>query len=228
MNAASYHSLFFFISCILSSMVGPFPNLFGKGSSEILREAQDLLETSGISYAYGGSRRGNDAQCAACNLCLGRQKLIPPKRQLAVCPDCKKCSLDCSHFINLVYKRAHLAFPYLDSASMARFSARRLLRSHKLVDLGRQARRAAAGDILVYNGHVVLLEKIHKLFPKVTADIIHSTSGKDLRGPGLGIQRQRLVYIEEFKGPLLKILRHKSLLASMFKAIEQGEMRDQP
>jgi len=62
-----------------------------------------------------------------------------------------------------------------------------------------------AGDLLVYRGHVVIVERVHE---SGVVDIIHATGGKDLKIPGQGIQRERFVRVANFRGPLLRILRH--------------------
>src|SRR5690606_24414075 len=83
----------------------------------VLKAAQELLESGEVSYVYGGSRIGEEGQCTACNTCL-ETKAPKPKRRLSECPECAACSLDCSHFTNLVYRHAGLNGPYLTTKAM--------------------------------------------------------------------------------------------------------------
>ena len=69
---------------------------------------------------------------------------------------------------------------------------------------------AIPGDLLVYKGHVVMLERRHG---QGKGDIIHATGGRDIREPGQGIQRERWADLGRFRGPLLRILRHNALAA---------------
>jgi len=83
-----------------------------------------------------------------------------------------------------------------------------LERRYGLLPVGQSSRDSMPGDLLVYQGHVVILEELHD---KGTGDVIHATGGKDLKGPGQGIQRQRFVQLDHFRGPLLRVLRHKRI-----------------
>jgi hypothetical protein len=86
------------------------------------------------------------------------------------------------------------------------------LERYHLRDIGARVQRALPGDLLVYEGHVVLLER---RLPQGRGDIIHVTSGRDLKGPGLGLQRERNVPLSGFRGPLQRILRHKDLVEEL-------------
>jgi hypothetical protein len=68
--------------------------------------------------------------------------------------------------------------------------------------------KVVAGDMLVYRGHVVVVETVHE--PGV-ADIIHATGGKDIKLAGQGIQRERYARVSNFRGELLRVIRHKKL-----------------
>lgn len=174
---------------------------------QVLDRARDLLENWSISYVYGGNRLGEPEKCKACNSCLGN-RTPDPKERLRLCPVCAQCSLDCSHYIYEVFKQAGLSAVYLTTATMNDLDPENLAREYHLIDIGTQVERTIPGDLLVYNGHVVMLEK--KLANGL-GDVIHVTSGRDLRGPGLGIQRERHANLQGFRGPLLRILRHLDL-----------------
>lgn len=174
----------------------------------LVEAAENLLETSEVSYVYGGAKLGEDRECEQCNSCL-QEKRPSPKRRLSSCPACANCSLDCSHFTQLVFNNAGLALPYLDTATMLALRPDALLRRYGLVHVGGgSGTLAQVGDLLVYDGHVVILVSKTGF---LRGDIIHATGGKDIKEPGQGIQRERNVPIEAFRGPLLRVLRHKNL-----------------
>jgi hypothetical protein len=182
----------------------------GTRAAAVLADADRLLEEAQVSYVYGGSQLGDPPACEACNSCLAKRQPAPGQR-LARCPVCRSCSIDCSHFAALVFADAGLPFPYLDTAGMLAYSAAKLRSAYHLIDLGTDLSRAQPGDLLVYKGHVVILERLsdgpagQSQMPR--GDIIHATGGKDIRRPGEGIQRERFVDLGGFRGPLRRILR---------------------
>lgn len=173
----------------------------------ILSAGDDMLENLEVSYVYGGHTVGDAKSCEGCNLCL-EEKQPAPKLRFKTCPKCSHCSLDCSHFVQLVFARAGIGFPYLTSTQMLDLSDEGLLKKYRLLNVGRDAQAVRQGDLLVYRGHVVIAERVHGVD---SIDIIHATGGKDIREPGQGIQRERFVKVSTFRGELLKILRHSSL-----------------
>jgi len=197
-------------SFVLITLLGIFCPLAIDATTDktqrVLSEARQILEYSQASYVYGGSTLGEELDCQSCNTCLAEKK-PEAKMRLEVCAICKKCSLDCSHFTALVFRRAGLKQPYLTTRQMLDLSAQELRSRYSLIDLGRRWQTAQAGDLLVYRGHVVLVESVNG----ERADIIHATSGLAIREPGQGIQRERQVPIENFRGPLLRVLRHLEL-----------------
>ncbi len=174
---------------------------------KVVAAARNILEEAQVSYVYGGYKLGDWTECQSCNSCLENKKPAPKQRLLS-CPICRQCSIDCSHFTQLVLTRAGLRMPYLTTKTMLQLSAQKLRKLYQLVDLGRQIEVAAPGDLLVYKGHVVLLEK---KTGQGRGDVIHATGGKDIKLPGQGVQRERMVPLNNFRGPLLRILRHVGL-----------------
>jgi hypothetical protein len=201
----------------LAAQVGP-------GVAAVLADADRLLDEAQVSYVYGGSQLGDPPACDACNACLTDRHPQPTQR-LAKCPACRACSLDCSHFTARVFADAGFPYPYLDTEGMLTYSAAKLERAFHLVDLGTDLSRAQAGDLLVYTGHVVLLERLAD-GPAAggvrRGDIIHATGGKDIRRPGEGIQRERFVDLAGFRGPLRRILRHASLAQTVHPVAERA------
>ncbi|MFK7826390.1 MAG: hypothetical protein AB8G05_19740 [Oligoflexales bacterium] len=185
----------------------PSTNHIKNIQKKILHIANRLMEDLPISYVYGGSQVTSINSCQSCTECL-LHKSPRSKNRLIKCPSCKNCSLDCSHFTQLVYKLAGLDTPYLDTRSMLNINPRSLLKNYHLVSIPHLS-LAQAGDLLVYKGHVVILERAHNIS---RGDIIHATGGKDIKEPGQGIQRERNVIIQSFRGQLKRIFRHKKLI----------------
>lgn len=107
-----------------------------------------------------------------------------------------------------------MPYPYLDTTLMLQLDPRSLRERYQLVDLGQKIELAKAGDFLVYQGHVVMLEKRHRPvsgLPLHRGDLIHATGGRAIKAPGQGIQRERFVELTQFRGPLRRILRHLKL-----------------
>ncbi len=179
---------------------------------QVVKKAADLLDNWSVSYVYGGSKLGDPQHCDACNKCLDRMK-SGPKERFSDCPVCTKCSLDCSHYTHEVFKQAGLNSTYLTTALMNNLSPQDLAGRYNFLDIGSSISRAMPGDLLVYDGHVVLLEK--KYSDGQHGDVIHSTSGRELRGPGNGIQRERRARLQNFRGPILRVLRHLDLAKEM-------------
>ncbi len=173
---------------------------------QVIQEAQKILERGDVSYIYGGHRDGSQSECGLCNICLLKEKPTS-KERIKKCPECLKCGMDCSHFTAAVFRRAGLPSRYLTTETMINLHPSELFTKFhlKVID----SWQLKPGDLLVYRGHVVMVERVSD--PR-RVDIVHATGGKDLRGPGMGIQRERGVYFRDFRGPMLRVLRHKDLL----------------
>ncbi len=179
-------------------------------ADKLVKVAGDILDEGMVSYVFGGSEPGDPQSCSECNVCLNSSQ-PKPKERLRQCPICAKCSLDCSHFTALVFRTAGLPYPYLDTKTMLSLSGEGLLRRYSLVDIGDDPSRSVPGDLLVYDGHVVMLERRHGK-GCCQGDVIHATGGKDIKGPGAGIQRERFIDISQFRGVLRRVLRHKEMV----------------
>lgn len=185
----------------------------------LLKVAANLLDEGQVSYVYGGYQLGDSQDCAQCNTCL-EAKSPAPRQRLVACPACQRCSLDCSHFTELVFRQAGYPYPYLATNGMLNFQADTLRRKYGLLDLGTRLDLSTTGDLLVYDGHVVMLERRREPQPgqpQFRGDVVHATGGKDIRTPGEGIQRERFIDLANFRGPLRRILRHLQLDANLQK-----------
>lgn len=195
--------------------------------SQLIQAGDEMLENLEVSYVYGGSKVGSLAQCNTCNQCL--ESLKPsPKERLVKCKSCSGCSLDCSHFTQLVYARVGLNYPYLTTSQMMSLPAAVLEKTYQLTVVGTDIQNAQPGDLLVYPGHVVMLEsRIKGGF----GDVIHATGGKDIKEPGQGIQRERQAQLGQFRGSLQRILRHRRLEYERVAVLRPGvggELQSRP
>ena len=167
-----------------------------------------LMRNYAITYVYGGAQVYSAAACTTCVRCLAGEM---GKTAMANCTVCASCSLDCSHFIHHVFNRAGLSMPYLTTQQMLQLSPQRLQRGWRLVTMPQQVRLIRPLDLLVYKGHVVMVETVNS---KGRGTIVHVTAGRELRGPGAALQRERQVEFAHFRGPLRRILRHRNLIAT--------------
>lgn len=183
----------------------------------LVETADSWLESADVSYVYGGHTVGTKADCTACQTCLA-DKDPAPKKRFSACPACQKCSLDCSHFLQTVFTQVGLPYPYIDTKTMLDLSADGLKKRYGLVVVSEGyggISDAMPGDLLVYDGHVVMVERLRPKvagLPEQRGDIVHATGGKDIKGPGEGIQRERFVELTNFRGPVRRILRHAKLM----------------
>ena len=128
------------------------------------------------------------AFCESCTKCLNAKKPSKAKK-VEACPQCQKCGLDCSHFILHVFKNSGLDTSYLTTAAMRTFLGRNFSDLYNLIDLGSSETRVMSGDLAVYPGHVVLVTKVYP--ETLKADIIHVTSGKDIKNAGEAVQSEK-------------------------------------
>lgn len=167
-----------------------------------------MMRSYDITYIYGGTQVYSATTCNACVRCLAGST---DKAKIAQCAVCRGCSLDCSHFIHQVFNQVGLVMPYLTTRQMLQLSPPRLRKHWQLITMPHNLKQLRPLDLLVYKGHVVLLETHNG---KGRGTIVHVTAGRELRGPGVALQRERQVEIARFRGPLLRILRHRQLFTA--------------
>lgn len=189
----------------------------------LIKAGDEMLENLEVSYVYGGSKVGSIQQCELCNTCLEEAR-PSPKERFAKCPACGGCSLDCSHFTQLVYARVGLDYPYLTTSQMSELPGRILDQKYNLLVVGTDVKKAEPGDLLVYPGHVVMLESATR---QGFGNVIHATGGKDIKVPGQGIQRERQAQLTHFRGELKRILRHRKLEGERVAMNPSSNRRDE-
>lgn len=162
-----------------------------------------------VPYVWGGSALGNPSECQACRECITKKgRSVRVERRLKACAACKKCGMDCSHFVNRVYKDAGLGYPYASTRELARTSKAKLRERFGLIDVGRDLARAQPGDLLLHPKHIVILLRVRG---QRTGDILHVSRSIETSGRIGGVEVLRNVDLLRFRGRLLKILRHERL-----------------
>lgn len=204
-----------FLTMATSTLGAPASATLSPQQKRVVQSARHLLENASITYIYGGTELGTPEACDACTQCLQPLPVnMKSEKKAKSCPVCHSCSLDCSHFTQLVYEQSGIHMPYITTTVMAESTAMDLGKRYGLAVISDRTEALAStrvGDLLVYKGHVVLVEKVRSFGH---GDIIHATSGKDVKGAGQGIQRERFVDFSSYRGPLLRVLRPKELAAN--------------
>lgn len=188
----------------------------------VLAEADRILNLANVTYHYGGRNLGTIKECDRCTRCL---ELKAPSKtsRLTTCDACRLCSLDCSNFVSLVFERAGMRAPYLTTLQMRNTDDQRLRARYRWLNLGPRSQRALRGDLLVYPGHVVIVERVQR---PGYGDVVHATSGRELKGPGLGIQRHRNIAFDTYKGRLQKVLRHVDIMRQLTSRVSPRKRHD--
>lgn len=184
------------------------PHSFQVYYQRVVATVAQMMRTYAITYVYGGKQVHSATACTACVRCLAGDM---EKSKIARCATCAECSLDCSHFIHQVFNHAGLTMPYLTTKQMLQLSPPSLQKTWHLVTMPQQERLIRPLDLLVYQGHVVMVEAVTS---KGRGTVVHVTAGRELRGPGVALQRERQVEFAHFRGPLRRVLRHRLLISA--------------
>jgi cell wall-associated NlpC family hydrolase len=190
--------------------VSDAPSADDKGAGESVRwRLQDVMEHyrsfTFVPYVWGGDKIGSPSECMACRSCIEDHKHLRVERRLKACSACQSCGIDCSHFVNRVYKDAGLAYQYLTTRDLRRTPARKLREKFGLVDIGRDVRKALPGDILLHPKHVVLVLEVRE---PGRGDILHVSRSIESDGRVGGVEVAENQDLRGFRGRILKILRH--------------------
>jgi cell wall-associated NlpC family hydrolase len=173
--------------------------------ARVLEAAENLQGQVWVPYVWGGQKIGSKSECRKCHECVTRKK-VKPERRLQRCAACRHCGIDCSHFVAQVFRDADLPLRYATTREWKKLGADELLLKYHLVDLGTNLSLVQPADILLYDGHVVMLVE---LTGANTGTIIHATRRGKISG---GIRINSDVDLARFHGPLRKILRHQNLI----------------
>jgi hypothetical protein len=185
----------------------------GAGAGEVGESVrwrlQDAMERyrslTYVPYVWGGDKIGTPSECRQCRSCIESRRHLRVERRLKACSACQSCGIDCSHFVNRVYRDAGLPYSYLTTRDFQRSSARKLREKFGLVDVGRDVRLARPGDILLHPKHVVLLLELRG---PGRGDILHVSRSIEADGRVGGVEVAENQDLRGFRGRLIKILRH--------------------
>lgn len=194
------------VSLFASTSQRAKPHSFQVYHQRVVTTVAQMMRNYAITYVYGGKQVHSVAACTACVQCLAGDA---EQSKIARCAACAECSLDCSHFIHQVFNQVGLAMPYLTTKQMLQLSPQSLQKTWHLVTMPQQLRLIRPLDLLVYKGHVVMVEAVTG---KGRGTVVHVTAGRELRGPGVALQRERQVEFAHFRGSLRRILRHRRLI----------------
>lgn len=175
-----------------------------------------------IPYVWGGSSIGSEEVCQACRSCV-QEKKVSLTRRLSRCTPCRKCGMDCSHFITRVFQDVGIDFRYASSSVLGRQDKPGLLHHYGLIDVGLDLSLAQPGDILVYPRHVVLLVQVNDA---TRGDIIHSTRFRQGDRMSLGgIRYDQNINLKNHRGKLRRILRHQRLFKNHLEFVKPSANR---
>ena len=110
--------------------------------------ARSYGERTYVPYVWGGNAIGDQADCESCRACVDSNMHLPVKKRRSTCQVCKRCGVDCSHFVHRLLNEAGLDYPYLATQRLKGMSADHL-RDFNLVAIGRDLHRARPGDLLL-------------------------------------------------------------------------------
>jgi hypothetical protein len=181
---------------------------------QLIIEAERLAAKSYIPYVWGGRSISSAAVCNRCRACIEKNKLasFDNFKRLRSCSACKKCGLDCGHFVAKVFNSSGVYYRYADTALFRRLSSEVLWREHLLdARVLDDIDDLAPGDLILEQGHISLVVGVNRW--SQTIDFVHaSRKGED--SPVGGLEKVRDWPLERFfrsgKDPV--VLRHREFL----------------
>ncbi len=177
----------------------------------LIRVAHRYSRLSYVPYIWGGGRIGSRKSCLACRRCV-RQKKIDLKSRLELCKPCQQCGIDCSHFVNMVYREAGVPYDYASTWELNNQTPEGLLGLYDLVDLGTKLTHARPGDLLIYEKHMVMLVQSYS---EGYGDFVHATrfrGGDKLKLGGFRWDTNK--NLKKYRGKLIRVLRHRAFFDS--------------
>ena len=178
----------------------------------LMLAVEQMQSKSFVPYVYGGQRVGEPKACLACAACV-KAKHLPANStdgRLSQCSACRRCGVDCSNFVNQIYERAGVNYPFADTSALRRASDEHLTLKYGFLDMGRDLHDARPGDLILQKDHVVLLLSVNEYLGSV--DYIHASRGSKLTPAG-GIELRRGFDYFRFQRQVVRILRHRDLVA---------------
>ncbi len=175
---------------------------------KLVKLAERYANMTHVPYIWGGGQIGSKAECDACRKCVAAAP-VRLDRRLGRCSACRKCGVDCSHFVYRLYRAVGLDYRYASTRELNRLDRKSLMQHYQMVDVGRSLADAQPGDLLLYPKHVTMLLRVRG---DERADFVHASrfrQGDRLKLGGLRLDMNQSVH--QFRGRLLRILRHASL-----------------
>lgn len=179
----------------------------------LLSVADDFARSTYIPYVWGGNKIGAESECQACRTCLLKQRKRSVQKRHRGCSACQQCGLDCSHFVNRIYRDAGMAFPYASTAVLKRSSPETIRSKYGLVYVGKDLRAARPGDLILKDKHIVMLLQMRD---GRRGDILHVSRSHSRRGVG-GVELVTGVDVNTFSGRLVRIFRHEMVVEEELK-----------
>ncbi len=173
----------------------------------LVRIAKSYAEKKFVPYVWGGGRVGPRKSCYRCSQCIKKYR-VDVRDRLSACDECRRCGIDCSHFVNRVYRESGLSYPYATTFELSRLNSKRVLEYYDLFNVGTDISHAQPGDLVLYKRHIIMIVEIHS---DLTIDFVHVTRFGDRYKHG-GIRYEKRKNVESMRGGLVKILRHRDLI----------------
>jgi hypothetical protein len=136
------------------------------------------------------------------------------------CGDCRKCGVDCSNFVNLLFAEAGLRFKFATTRTLNSLGQDFLKDQLGFVNVGQDLEVARPGDLVIEKGHVVMVIAVDTKLR--TIDYIHSSRGSRGRKPIGGIELRRGKSLDALQKKTLRILRHVELITPDEEGISLG------
>jgi len=179
----------------------------------LLETAHRLAQKTAVPYVFGGSQLGSPKRCQECSECI-RSNRLPANSTMDrfnICSACRDCGLDCSNFVSHLLTESGLKVKFASTSTLNRERTTSLEEKFGLIDMGEDLELAKPGDLLLKEGHVVVLIDIHHALG--TLDFIHASRGSKRTRVG-GIELRRGTSIRKMQKEIVRILRHKDLFES--------------
>ena len=170
----------------------------------LLALARAYAQHKDVPYVWGGSKVGDPQSCLACRSCLqSKKRRARLETRHRSCKACQQCGIDCSHFVNQLFLAAGLDYQYASTNDFMRRGRA------EFVQIGHDPALAQAGDLLFYRNHVVLLVTKREGRRGDFVHVSRSAGGDRLGGIDLVVDQD----LSNFRGRLLRIMRHMALVA---------------